>query len=49
MKFTVTEGDHLLPCPKCDSSTQVRVYLEGGALRIKSTGTTSATRPKTDP
>jgi len=35
IKFVVTEGSHSLPCPRCNGLTEVKVYTEGGSLRIK--------------
>ena len=46
LQFTVAEGDHALPCSKCSLSTQVQVYLEGGMLRIRTTGIPMTGKPK---
>jgi ribosomal protein S27E len=35
IRFAVSEGTHSLSCPKCGSATEVKVYSEGGKLRIK--------------
>ena len=35
IRFSVSEGGHSLACPRCGCATEVRVYNEGGALRIK--------------
>jgi hypothetical protein len=35
IRFTVSEGDQSLACPRCGSATDVKVFAEGGALRIK--------------
>ena len=35
IRFTVSEGSHSIPCPRCNGLTEVKVYSEGGALRIK--------------
>ncbi len=35
IRFAILEGSHTLSCPKCGSVTEVRVYSEGGRLRVK--------------
>jgi len=35
IRFTVTEGSHSLACPRCGCATEVKVYAEGMALRVK--------------
>jgi phage FluMu protein Com len=35
MRFAVNEGSHALTCPRCACVTDVKVYAEGSAYRIK--------------
>ena len=35
IRFTVAEGAHSLPCPRCNGLTDVKVYAEGAVYRIK--------------
>lgn len=35
IRFAVSEGEHTLSCPKCGSATDVRVYADGGRLKVK--------------
>ncbi len=35
IRFTVAEGSHSLSCPRCGCATDVKVYSEGGSLKIK--------------
>ncbi len=35
IRFTVSEGSHSLGCPHCGCATEVKVYAEGQAYRIK--------------
>ena len=35
IRFTVSEGVHNVNCPRCSCVTEVKVYTEGGAYRIK--------------
>jgi phage FluMu protein Com len=35
IRFTVSEGTHSIACPRCNGTTEVKVYAEGQAYRIK--------------
>lgn len=35
IRFSVAEGAHSVACPRCNAMTDVKVYSEGGAYRIK--------------
>lgn len=35
IRFTVSEGSHSLSCARCNGTTEVKVYTEAGAFRIK--------------
>jgi phage FluMu protein Com len=35
IRFTVAEGTHTVSCLRCACSTEVKVYAEGSAYRIK--------------
>jgi hypothetical protein len=35
IRFTVSEGGQSLTCPRCGCATEVKVDLESGMLRIK--------------
>ena len=35
IRFTVSEGTHSVACPRCSNATEVKVYTEGSAYRIK--------------
>jgi phage FluMu protein Com len=45
IKFVVDEGAHSLPCPRCNGLTDVKVYSEGGALRIKTAKGATRVKP----
>ena len=42
IRFTLAEGSHTIPCPRCAALTDVHVYQEGGSWKIK----TSAAKAK---
>ena len=35
IRFTVSEGTHNVTCPRCNGATEVKVYAEGPAYRVK--------------
>lgn len=35
IRFTVAEGLHPVACPRCGATTEVEVYSEGSALRLR--------------
>jgi phage FluMu protein Com len=44
-RFTVAEGVHSLPCPRCGASTEVEVYSDAGVLRIRTAPGEAPERP----
>lgn len=36
IRFTIVEGVHLVSCPKCGGSTEVKVFTDPSGIRIKS-------------
>ena len=45
IRFTVSEGGHSVACPRCGGATEVKVYSEGHAFKIK----TSKGAPRVKP
>jgi phage FluMu protein Com len=35
IRLTLNEGSQTATCPRCSSATDVKVGLEGGALRVR--------------
>jgi phage FluMu protein Com len=47
IRFAVSEGAQSLSCPRCGSATDVKVFTEGGALRIKTSKGAIRVKPST--
>jgi phage FluMu protein Com len=47
IRFTVSEGTHSVSCPRCNGLTEVKVYSEGGAFRIKTAKGAMRVKPTT--
>jgi phage FluMu protein Com len=45
IRFTVNEGAHAVTCPRCGGATDVKVYAEGSAYRIKTSKGASRVKP----
>jgi hypothetical protein len=45
-RFTVAEGTHTLPCSRCGNSTEIQVYAESGAWRIRTSASGKGRPPK---
>ncbi len=46
IRFTISDGSHALPCPRCAAITQVEVYLVGGTWQIRTDRGPSAPRSR---
>ena len=47
IRFTVSEGTHSVSCPRCNGLTEVKVYSEGGTIRIKTAKGAMRVKPTT--
>ena len=45
IRFMVAEGAHTLACPRCGCATEVKVYTEGAAYRIKTSKGATRVKP----
>ena len=45
IRFAVNEGTHAVTCPRCGFVTDVKVYAEGSAFRIKTSKGAARVKP----
>jgi len=45
IRFTVSEGGHSVACPRCGGATEVKVYPEGQAFKIKTSKGATRVKP----
>jgi phage FluMu protein Com len=45
IRFTVNEGSHSVACPRCGGATEVKVYPDGQAFKIKTSKGANRVKP----